>query len=102
VLHQPAAHSDGDVLVFFRRSDVVMAGDVLDTLHFPVIDVERGGTMSKIRILLAEDHEIVRKGIRSLFERRTDLDVVGEAENGRQAVILAGEQYRRSCAVRRR
>ena len=45
VLHQPAAHSDGDALVFFRRSDVVVAGDVLDTTRFPVIDVERGGSI---------------------------------------------------------
>ena len=45
VLHQPAAHSDGDALVFFRRSDIVVAGDVLDTTRFPVIDVERGGTI---------------------------------------------------------
>ena len=45
VLHQPAAHSDSDVFAFFRRSDVVVAGDVLDTRHFPVIDVERGGSI---------------------------------------------------------
>jgi glyoxylase-like metal-dependent hydrolase (beta-lactamase superfamily II) len=45
VLHQPAAHTDSDVFVFFRRSDVVVAGDVLDTRHFPVIDVERGGSI---------------------------------------------------------
>ena len=45
MLHQPAAHTDGDVFVFFRRSDVVMAGDVVDTRHFPVIDVEQGGTI---------------------------------------------------------
>jgi cyclase len=45
VLHQPAAHTDSDVFVFFRRSDVVMAGDVLDTRQFPVIDVERGGSI---------------------------------------------------------
>lgn len=45
VLHQPAAHSDGDVVVFFRRSDVVMAGDVIDTRRFPVIDVEKGGSV---------------------------------------------------------
>jgi glyoxylase-like metal-dependent hydrolase (beta-lactamase superfamily II) len=44
-LHQPAAHTDGDSLVFFRRTDVVMAGDVIDTTHFPVIDVERGGSI---------------------------------------------------------
>jgi glyoxylase-like metal-dependent hydrolase (beta-lactamase superfamily II) len=46
ILHQPAAHTDGDVLVFFRRSDVVVAGDVLDTNRFPVIDVARGGTIN--------------------------------------------------------
>ena len=45
VLHQPAAHTDSDVVVFFRRSDVVVAGDVLDTRRFPVIDLERGGSI---------------------------------------------------------
>jgi len=45
VLHQPAAHSDSDAIVFFRRSDVVMAGDVLDARQFPVIDVDRGGSI---------------------------------------------------------
>jgi glyoxylase-like metal-dependent hydrolase (beta-lactamase superfamily II) len=45
VLHQPAAHTDSDAFAFFRRSDVVVAGDVIDTRHFPVIDVERGGTI---------------------------------------------------------
>ena len=46
ILHQPAAHTDGDVIVFFRRSDVLVAGDVLDTNRFPVIDVARGGTIN--------------------------------------------------------
>ena len=46
ILHQPAAHSDGDSMVFFRRSDVVVAGDVLDTTRFPVIDVARGGSVN--------------------------------------------------------
>ncbi len=45
VLRQPAAHSDGDAVVFFRRSDVVVAGDVLDTTRFPVIDVAKGGSV---------------------------------------------------------
>jgi glyoxylase-like metal-dependent hydrolase (beta-lactamase superfamily II) len=45
VLHQPAAHTDSDAFVFFRRSDVVVAGDVLDTRRFPVIDIERGGSI---------------------------------------------------------
>src|SRR5580693_2456148 len=45
VFHQPDAHTDGDALVFFRRSDVVVAGDVFDTRRFPVIDVARGGSI---------------------------------------------------------
>jgi glyoxylase-like metal-dependent hydrolase (beta-lactamase superfamily II) len=45
VLHQRAAHTDSDVFVFFRRSDVVVAGDVIDTRRFPVIDIERGGSI---------------------------------------------------------
>jgi DNA-binding NarL/FixJ family response regulator len=44
--------------------------------------------MPRITVLLAEDHQIVRQGFRSLLERESDLDVVGEAETGRQAVQL--------------
>jgi len=42
-----------------------------------------------ITILLAEDHAIVREGLRALLQRETDFQIVGEAENGRQAVTLA-------------
>jgi cyclase len=45
VMRQPAAHSDGDSFVFFRGSDVVMAGDILDTTRFPVIDIAKGGSI---------------------------------------------------------
>jgi len=45
ILQQPAAHTDGDSVVFFRRSDVVVAGDIIDTRHFPVVDVGRGGSI---------------------------------------------------------
>src|SRR5947209_20043840 len=41
--------------------------------------------MNKFRILLADDHEIVRRGLRAVLVSRTDWEVVGEAENGRQA-----------------
>jgi glyoxylase-like metal-dependent hydrolase (beta-lactamase superfamily II) len=46
ILHQTAAHTDGDAIVFFRRSDVVVAGDVFDTTRFPVIDIARGGSIN--------------------------------------------------------
>jgi len=45
--------------------------------------------MDKVRILLADDHTILRDGIRALLEDETDMLVVGEAEDGRTAVKLA-------------
>ena len=45
VLHLPDAHTDGDSVVFFRRSDVVVAGNILDLRRFPVIDLARGGSV---------------------------------------------------------
>jgi len=46
LFHRPAAHTDGDVVVFFRRSDVVAAGDVFDKTRYPVIDVAKGGSIN--------------------------------------------------------
>ena len=45
LLHQPAAHSDGDSIVFFRRSDVIATGHLVDTTRFPVIDIAAGGSI---------------------------------------------------------
>lgn len=45
-------------------------------------------TMTRIKVLLAEDHQIVREGFRALLDHEPDIEVVGEAENGRQAVQL--------------
>ena len=45
--------------------------------------------MIKIRILLVDDHTILRDGLRALLESEPDLKVIGEAEEGRQAVTLA-------------
>ncbi|SRR6266566_749914 len=45
--------------------------------------------MQKITVLIADDHTIVRRGLRSLLQTEPDIEVVGEAETGRQAVQLA-------------
>ena len=45
--------------------------------------------MKKIRILLADDHKLMRSGLRLLIEQQPDLTVVGEAADGREAVALA-------------
>jgi len=44
--HPHAAHTDGDSIVFFRRSDVVSVGDIFTPLLYPVIDPKRGGTIN--------------------------------------------------------
>lgn len=50
-----------------------------------------GETKQKTRILLADDQHVVRQGIRRLLEGEADFEVVGEADNGQQAVRLARE-----------
>ncbi len=47
--------------------------------------------MSTAKVLLVDDHAVVRQGIRALLSREPDIDVVGEAENGRQALDRIAE-----------
>jgi NarL family two-component system response regulator LiaR len=47
--------------------------------------------MAKIRVLLADDHAVLREGMRNLLEREKDLEVVGEASDGEKAVKLVSE-----------
>jgi DNA-binding NarL/FixJ family response regulator len=42
-----------------------------------------------MHVLIADDHEIVRRGVRSILESRKDLKICGEAANGREAVLKA-------------
>ena len=42
-----------------------------------------------IRVLVADDHKIMREGLRALLEKQTDMQVVAEAENGMSAVRMA-------------
>jgi len=45
--------------------------------------------MKKITVLLADDHTVVRQGLRALLALHPDLEVVGEAGNGREAIAAA-------------
>ena len=45
--------------------------------------------MSKIRIVLADDHSVVRQGFRRILEAQADMEIVGEASNGREALETA-------------
>jgi len=48
LVHEPAAHTDGDVLVFFRSSDVIATGDVFNITSYPAIDLARKGHVNGI------------------------------------------------------
>jgi len=47
--------------------------------------------MTRVRVLLADDHELVRSGLRALLERQPDVEVVGDTGDGRTAVDLIGQ-----------
>jgi glyoxylase-like metal-dependent hydrolase (beta-lactamase superfamily II) len=48
IIHLPNAYSDGDSLVYFRRSDVVVTGEIYSTKRFPLVDRARGGTVKGV------------------------------------------------------
>jgi cyclase len=54
IMHEPAAHSDGDSIVLFRKSDTIAVGDIFTPDQFPVIDVQHGGSVNGL--IRALDH----------------------------------------------
>jgi cyclase len=48
MIHEPAAHTDGDTIVFFRRSDVISTGDIFVTTGYPLVDLARGGNIQGV------------------------------------------------------
>jgi glyoxylase-like metal-dependent hydrolase (beta-lactamase superfamily II) len=48
IMHQPAAHTDGDSIVYFRGADVIVAGEIFRMDTYPVIDIERGGNIKGV------------------------------------------------------
>jgi glyoxylase-like metal-dependent hydrolase (beta-lactamase superfamily II) len=69
---QPAAHSDGDLLVYFRGSDVVVAGEVFDKTRYPMIDASAGGSIN---------------GIVDALNRLLDVMVADQYEEGGTLVV---------------
>jgi cyclase len=48
MIHVPEAHTDGDTMVFFRRSDVISTGDIFVTTGYPFVDLERRGNIQGV------------------------------------------------------
>jgi hypothetical protein len=57
----------------------------IKTLKLKTLDLLR----LALQVLIADDHEIVRRGVRSILESRKDLKICGEAANGQDAVLKA-------------
>lgn len=57
----------------------------------PVTPGDEGAAGSPIRVLIVDDHAVVRRGLRGFFELLDDIEVVGEAEDGEEAVRIVGE-----------
>jgi cyclase len=72
IIHQPAAHTDGDSFVYFRRSDVVSAGDIFTPTNYPVIDLARGGNI---------------QGIIAALNRLIEMTIPAEKQEGGTYVI---------------
>jgi cyclase len=72
LIHVPEAHTDGDTLVFFRRSDVIVAGDIYDTSRYPRFDSAKGGSVG---------------GVIEGLNRILDLAIPGENQEGGTVVI---------------
>ena len=71
LIHQPG-HTDGDILVFFRRSDVVASGDLFTTTTYPVIDAQNGGSV---------------RGVIDGLNRLLDITIPKDKEEGGTYVI---------------
>jgi glyoxylase-like metal-dependent hydrolase (beta-lactamase superfamily II) len=79
ILHVPNATSDGDVLVFFRKSDVVVAGGVIEDLTYPVIRLGDGGTVN---------------GTLAALNRILDMTIAGwRAQGGTMVIPNRGRVY---------
>ena len=72
ILHAPAAHTDGDAIVWFRGSDVISAGDTFVLGNYPVIDSERGGSL---------------QGFIDAANRMVDLAIPGPASIGGTRIV---------------
>lgn len=58
LIHQPNAHTDGDTMIYFRSSDVLVTGDLYVTTSYPFIDRSRGGTFTGVLAALNRMIEI--------------------------------------------
>jgi glyoxylase-like metal-dependent hydrolase (beta-lactamase superfamily II) len=97
ILHMPAAHTDGDSIVFFRRSDVISSGDVFVTTSYPVIDLANGGSYLGIVNALERLVDIIipvygQDGGTLVIPGHGRLSNLGDVLNFREMVIVVRDR----------
>ena len=85
ISHQPAAHTDGDSIVFFRRSDVVSTGDVFTPDRYPVIDLQRGG---RVEGIIAALNRILAITVPENFQERGTYVIPGHGRLSDEADVV--------------
>ncbi len=74
--------------MFFRRNN-----NMYNSIQNKPFSEKKSNIESKIRILIADDHKLIRVGLKSLFSKHEDMTVVSEAENGKDAVEKIKTQH---------
>jgi cyclase len=104
IIHQPSAHTDGDVFVFFRRSDVIAAGDVFSTTGWPVIDTSAGGSYQGIIDALNNLVDLMipvygQDGGTLVIPGHGRLSGIGDVLDYREMVIVIGDRLKSMIAA---
>ncbi len=97
IVHQPSAHTDGDSFVFFRRSDVIAAGDIFVTTMYPFIDLDAGGSLQGIIDALIRLAEMIipsygQEGGTLVIPGHGRLSELGDVVNFRDMVIVVRDR----------
>jgi glyoxylase-like metal-dependent hydrolase (beta-lactamase superfamily II) len=97
IIHMPAAHTDSDSIVFFRRSDVISSGDVFVTTSYPVIDIPGGGSYAGIVKALDRLVDIIipvygQDGGTLVIPGHGRLSNLGDVLNFREMVIVVRDR----------
>jgi cyclase len=88
ILRQPAAHGDTDSIVFFRGSDVIAAGDIVDATQFPVIDLEKGGGIQGEIAALNHIVDLAVRPIPFVYEKGGTYIIPGHGRIYQQADVV--------------
>jgi glyoxylase-like metal-dependent hydrolase (beta-lactamase superfamily II) len=99
VYHEPAAHTDGDSIVYFRYSDVIAAGDILRTDSYPVIEIDKGGSINGVLDALNNILDLMIPEFRSqggtwVIPGHGRLCDIGDVANYRNMVAIVRDRIR--------